>query len=220
MKRWCLVLLMGCSSSEPASAPVDGAAPADANATDAAVVVDTAAGPVVDSAAPDTTPVDSAVDSAAPADTVDAADSADAAPPVMPVDCFADKFGPSSGTLVDFFYQRQVDTCESSKCSDFMMFDPKLCELTLQVADEPFKATLSAEHCDLLKRWLTSELLIRHLRDTVTCYGAMIPGSFESTQITLSDGTANKKTFMCKDEPFSSHRACLAGFRAEYFPGK
>ena len=50
--------------------------------------------------------------------------------------------------------------------------------------------------------------------------GAMIPGSFESTQITLSDGTANKKTFMCKDEPFSSHRACLDGFRAEYFPGK
>lgn len=220
MKRWFLVVLMGCSSAEPAVAPADGATPADSHAADAAVVVDTAAGPVVDSAVPDTTPVEAAVDSAAPADAADAADSADAAPPAMPVDCFADTFGPSSGTLVDFFYQRQVDTCESSKCSDFMMFDPKSCELTLQVADEPFKATLSTEHCGLLQRWLTSELLISHLRDTVTCFGAMIPGSFESTQITLSDGTANKKTFMCKDEPFSSHRTCLDRFRTEYFPGK
>jgi hypothetical protein len=202
MIRWSCWFLLGCASSEPPQAAL----------ADTAIVVDTAA----PDTARDTTVIDTfeaAVDSATSADT------AETSPPPMPVDCLAGDFGPSSYTLVDFFYQRQVGSCESSMCSDFMMFDPS-CVLTLQVADVPYTATLSAAHCATFTRWLTSDLLVKHLRDTTTCSGAMIPGSFESTQLTLGDGMASKKTFMCKEEPFASHRACLDRLRAEYFPGK
>jgi hypothetical protein len=213
MRSWLLVLfLVGCSASssdEPNAAP-------DSSAT----IADTGISPTTDTAVFDTYsgPIDSTVVDTALPDTAKEADVEASAPP-GPIDCLAE-VGPSSGaTLVDFFYQRQVGTCESSMCSDFFKFDPS-CVLTLQVADVEYTATLTSEHCTRFTRWLTSKVLVDHLRDTVTCYGAMVAGAYESTQITLSDGAANKKTFMCKEEPFVSHRECLDKLRAMYFPGK
>lgn len=207
-----LAMVLGCASSSetvgPSATPntsvVDGGAIVDASATD------TAAGPALDTSTPDAA-IDSAPDAAVA--------EADAAAPLGPINCLTDDFGPSSATLVDFFYQRQVGDCESSACSDFIKFDPT-CVMTLQISDVESTATLSAEHCAILKRWVTSDRLVSRLRDTVTCITLGAPGKFESTQIQLSDGYASKKTFLCKDEPFESHRKCLEMFRATYFPGK
>ena len=209
-----LAMVLGCaSSSEPSAAPdtavVDGGAVVDTAIVDT-TATDTAAGPALDTSAPDST-VEVAVDSAP--------DTADATPPLGPVNCLTEDFGPSSATLVDFFYQRQVGDCESSACSDFIKFDPT-CVMTLQVSDVESTATLSAADCAIFKRWVTSDRLVSRLRDTVTCITPGAPGKFESTQIELSDGFASKKTFLCKDEPFESHRKCLELFRSIYFPGK
>lgn len=220
----CLcAVLAGCTSAE---APLGSTfPPADATtdtrtADDAGVdtsVVDTATEPT-DTAAP---PVDSDV-AEAPQDT--AADTAESGPPPGPVDCLSGSFGPSSYTLVDLFYQVQVGGCTSSACSDFVMFDPT-CAMTLQVSDVKYTATLDASDCELFKRWLTSDLLVTYLRDTVTCYygkdgSGTGPGAYEDTSISLADGRAAKKTWSCPNEPFKSHRNCINVLRAKYFPGK
>jgi hypothetical protein len=213
-------LLVACSTAEDPTVPV-----ADTGKADTAVTSDAAVDTfVADAAAADTSAVDTAapVDSESPRDSEspgdsDSVDTAEAAPPPMPVDCFTDDFGPSSVSFVDFFYQQQVGACEASSCSDFVMFDTS-CVMTLQVADIEHKATLSPPHCAMFQKWLSSDLLVSHLRDSVTCAGK-VAGIYESSQITLSDGTASKKTFMCPDEPFASHRACIMKLRATYFPG-
>jgi hypothetical protein len=125
--------------------------------------------------------------------------SAPAAPPS--IDCFADDFGPSSGTLIDFFYEKETrhTDCTGSDCADYVMVDAA---------------------CALFTRWVTSDLLMGALRDTVTCYGKDVPGQFESTSVRTSAGSAGKKTACCPLEPFVSHRACIGKFRAKYFPGK
>lgn len=181
-----------------------------------------------ESAAPDTAIVDSgpakdaaiAVDSSS-SDTEVPIDTGtvdiDAGPPPGPVDCLTDDFGPSSVSFLDMFYERLVKECTSSACSDFYKLDAS-CTFTLQVEDVEHTTTLSEEHCAKMKKWLTSDLLVNKLRDTVTCYGSK-SGIYESTQLTLSDGSAWKKTYMCPLEPFASHRACLDQLRAIYFPG-
>jgi hypothetical protein len=213
-------ILVACSTAEDPAVPSADSGTDTATVSDTASVdtsssetaADAASGP--DTGSADTSPVDSGTrvdDTGAPID------AAEAGPPPMPVDCFVDDFGPSSVGLVDFFYQQQVGPCEASSCSDFVMFDPT-CVMTLQVADVEHKATLSPAHCTMFKNWLTSDLLVSHLRDTVTCYGK-VAGVYESSQLTLTDGPAQKKTFMCPNEPFASHRACIAKLRATYFPG-
>lgn len=162
-----------------------------------------------DTALPDP-PQDAEADTAAPADT---------GLPLPPVDCLADDFGPSSGKLIDFHYQKEVGTCPSSDCSDFVMFDPS-CVMRLQVGGVQTKATLSADDCSLFTRWVTSDLLISRLSDTVTCLGKDVAGKFESTVVRRDVGYAAKKTASCEVEPFVSHRACIGKFRANYFPGK
>ncbi len=143
----------------------------------------------------------------------------DAGPALPSVDCLTDDFGPSSGTLVDFHYEKQVGACGSSDCSDFVLFGPS-CVMTLQVGGAKTSATLTAADCALFTRWVTSDLLVNHLRDSVTCCGKDVPGKFESTVVQRSDGYAAKKTASCEQEPFASHRACIASVRAKYFPGK
>jgi hypothetical protein len=204
---------VACSTGEDPAVPA-----ADTGKADTAVASDSAVDTfVADTAIADTSVMDTAVDTDSPRDT-DTVDTAEAAPPPMPVDCFTDDFGPSSFSFVDFFYQQQVGACEASSCSDFVMFDNSSCVMTLQVADIEHKATLEPAHCTMFKNWLSSDLLVSHLRDSVTCAGK-VSGIYESSQVTLSDGPASKKTFMCPDEPFASHRACIMKLRATYFPG-
>jgi hypothetical protein len=215
-------VVAGCTSaSEPTvigSSRTDTGVAADTSKPDTAVAEDVA---VADTALP---PIDTAThgdDVANPEDS--AADAPLDAPKPAPVDCFTGAFGPSSTTLVDFFYELQVDSCTSSMCSDFIKFDPS-CVMTLQVKDVETKATLDSSDCTILKKWLTSDLLVTHMRDTVTCYygkdGPTTAVPFESNMLTLGDGPANKKTWSCLDEPFASHRKCLNAFRTKYFPGK
>ncbi|MBI2394283.1 MAG: hypothetical protein HYV09_32225 [Deltaproteobacteria bacterium] len=141
-------------------------------------------------------------------------------PPVGSIDCFTDDVGPSSpDKLVELFWEQVTGTCPSSDCSDFVTFTAS-CAIHLQVRGVGYDSKLSPGDCTLFKKWLTSELLLTKLRDTVTCYGKDAPGPFESTSIELTDGFARKKTFTCPVEPFVSHRACIAKVRAKYFPGK
>jgi hypothetical protein len=213
----CLVVLLtGCTSASEPTTAIDAA-------PDTVKEIGVADSAKSDAVIPDTEAPDTAT---APADSasLDAVDDVaiDAGPPPPPVDCMSGSFGPSSYTLVDLLYEQQVGGCTSSACSDFVMFDSS-CVMSLQVADVKTTATVEAGDCTLFKRWLTSDLLVNRLRDTVTCYyGKDGPGSgtFESTQLLLADGAANKKTWMCSDEPFASHRRCIANFRAKYFPGK
>ncbi len=223
--KWvgCLAAaLVGCSAT---GEPIQGSRPVDA-ATDASVHDDG-----VDASPADTTPVDTS-DTSDTSDTLDASTTPDTGEPGAdastdvsmppPVDCTTGVFGPSSYTLVDFVYQTKEHDCESSLCTDFVMFDTS-CTLRLQVADVTSSAALDAADCDLFTRWLTSDLLVNALRDTVTChYGKDGPtgAPYESTTLDLADGAANKKTFNCNEEPFKSHRKCVQAFRAKYFPGK
>jgi hypothetical protein len=207
---------VACSTAEDPTVSV-----ADTGKADTAVASDSAVDTFV---AADTLPADTSaldtgseqVDSESRVDS-SSVDTAEAGPPPMPVDCFTDDFGPSSVSFVDFFYQRQVGACTASSCSDFVMFDTT-CVMTLQVADVEHKATLSPAHCTMFSKWLSSDLLVSHLRDSVTCAGK-VDGVYESSQVTLSDGPASKKTFLCPVEPFQSHRACINKLRATYFPG-
>jgi len=141
-------------------------------------------------------------------------------PPSGSIDCFVDDVSPSApATFVEMFYQQQTGTCPSSDCVDFVTFRSS-CSMSLQVGGVVHNATLSSGDCMLFKSWLTSDILLSKLRDTVTCYGKDGPGAIESTEITLTDGSARKKTSTCPVEPFVSHRACIAKVRAKYFPGK
>lgn len=214
-------VLVGCTSAE---APLGSAFPPADASTDTRTAADTAPDTTVeDTALPEDTaetPVDSMVHDV-PQDTTDTAESG---PPPGPVDCLSGSFGPSSYSLVDLFYQLQTGGCTSSACSDFVMFDPT-CVMTLQVSDVKYTATLDSSDCELFKRWLTSDLLVTYLRDTVTCYygkdgSGPGPGAYEDTSISLADGRAAKKTWSCPNEPFKSHRNCINVLRAKYFPGK
>lgn len=219
------MVLLGCSAAAeplPPSSTNDGGVDA-AGDGGADAVIDTAVVDGPDAAVADTS---TASDTGpAPADTgagdVGAdADATDTAPPA-PVDCMSGVFGPSSYSLVDFEYQVQVSDCTSSACSDFVAFDGS-CTMSLQVADVKTSVVVDPSDCDLLRRWLTSDLLVTKLRDEVTCYyGKDGPAGapFESSAIELTDGTAAKKTWNCVDEPFASHRKCIQAFRAKYFPG-
>jgi len=212
-----LALALGCTSGEvPIGASVVDAA-ADTNKPDSALadtgavldssgpIAEDTGSPVLDSAEPDTTVEEAAVD----------------APPLGPIDCWSGTYGTPSGSLVDFFYQQQVGGCESSACSDFVLFDAATCVMTLQVADVKYPATLDSGDCFIFKRWLTGDVLISRLNDTTTCYyGKGGSGTYEATTVTLAEGIAQKKTWMCGDEPFVSHRRCIQSFRAKYFPGK
>jgi len=205
-----LALLAGCSSAEPT---VIGSTTSDTGAADTRVVDAESETAAADSELPDSSSRDTG-----PRDAGD--DAADTGP--MPVECLTDPFGPSTGTLVDFFYELQAASCESSACSDFILFNPS-CEMTLQIADVKFKATLDAKDCATFTRWASSDLLVDHLRDLTTCYyGKYGPSgaAYEATTVTLAEGIVQKKTWMCGDEPFASHRRCLNALRGKYFPGK
>ncbi|MGZ5968894.1 MAG: hypothetical protein ACXWP4_14575, partial [Polyangiales bacterium] len=171
-------LFLACSTAEDPATPADSGHGDTAVAADSAssdtFVADVASGPDSGSADTSSDTMEAAIDSA----PVDTGTPVEAGPPPMPVDCFTDDFGPSSFTLVDFFYQVQVGACMASTCSDFVMFDPS-CVMTLQVADVEHKATLSPEHCTMFTKWLSSDLLVSHLRDKVTCYGK-VDGIYES----------------------------------------
>lgn len=200
-----------------------------------ALVVGCASGgdPTRVSAAPDATTDTGSADSgtdAADADTStpsipdgDATDAIDAETAPEPIDCVTGAFGPSSYSLIDFVYEVHQGSpgCVSSACPVFLMVDPS-CTISLQIEDVKTSATLTPTDCEAFKRWVTSDLLVTKLRDTVTCYfsSGAGPGAFESTFIELADGAAGKKTWFCSDEPFSSHRACMNKFRSKYFPGK
>jgi len=208
--------MVACSTAEEplASSPPDAR---DAAASETAAA-DTAIADTwlpVDAATTDGPIPDTAIEAEVPVDT--GTKDPDAGPPPAPVDCLIDDVGPSSVGFVDLFYERLVKDCTSSACSDFIKLDTS-CVFSVQVNDIPHTTTLTDEHCTRLKKWLTSDLLVGKLRDTVTCYGSK-SGIYESTQLTLSDGLAWKKTYMCTLEPFVSHRACLDKVRALYFPG-
>ncbi len=230
--KQCLVcvfaLVVGCTSAEE---PSNGVFPASDAGSDTRVVGSSGkdAGGSDDGADDTSMPADTGTmhEDSAPADT--AAESADTGsdtgPPPTAVDCLSGgSYGPSSYSLVDFHYEMNVSGCTSSACSDFVTFNPS-CVMTLQVSDVVSTATVDASDCELFKRWLTSDLLVTYLRDTVTCYygkdGTGVgAGAFESSEVQLADGMASKKTWSCPDEPFKSHRNCINVLRAKYFPGK
>lgn len=202
-----LVLLAGCSGAEPT---VIGTTTSDTGAADTFVV---------DAAVADTAvAADTGRRDTGPRDVGD--DAIETGP--MPLECLTDPFGPSTGTLVDFFYQLQTGTCESSACSDFILFNPS-CEMTLQVADVKYTATLDAKDCSTFTKWVSSDLLIGYLKDLTTCYygtAGPLGASYEATTVTLAEGVVQKKTWACVDEPFGNHRRCLNTLRGKYFPGK
>lgn len=205
-----VVLPFACSKAEEplaasqADAQGDAGPRVDATSTDSTTAADTA--PVPDTGA--------AVDTTVDEDT--GTGELEVGPPPAPNDCMVDDPGPSSVGFVSLFYERLVKDCTSSACSDFYKLD-SACLFTLQVADVEHETTLNPEHCAKMKKWLTSDVLVKHLRDTVTCYGSK-DGIYESTQLTLSDGSTSKKTYMCPLEPFVSHRRCLDQLRSIYFP--
>jgi hypothetical protein len=218
-------ILAACSKADdPATGPVDSGVDSsvvvDARA-DTAVALDAPADGVLDAVAEagrDTSVADAArpddsIDDDGPIDT-----RAESPPPLSFVDCLTDDFGPSTETFVDLLYERQVAPCESSACTDFYKLDTS-CTFTVQVADVEHVTTLSAAHCAKVTKWLSSDRLVSHIKDTVTCYGVVVAGKFEATSLALGSGRIAKKTFMCPDEPFASHRACLDSLRSIYFPG-
>jgi hypothetical protein len=208
-----LALAMSCTSAEEPTASPDPDSGTDAAKPDTAIA-DT--GVVVDSSGPSDT--GTAVTDSGEPDTI--ADVPVDAPPLDPMDCWTGAYGTSSGTLVNFLYELQTGGCESSACMDFVTLDAA-CEMTLQVADVKYTATVEAGDCFNFKRWLTSQVLIDRINDLTTCYyGKGGSGRFEASTITLDGGVSAKKTWLCGTEPFVSHRTCVTSFRAKYFPGK
>ncbi len=127
------------------------------------------------------------------------------------VDCLGD-VGPSTPDEFTWMMsQAKVRPGPSSAAVDFYTLD-STCTFGLQVENVRHRATLSPADCEGLKRWLTSDRLLVGLAS-----GCGDNTGDESLEVA---GFASKKFAGCTEEPFPSHRACLAGLRARYFPGK
>ena len=200
-----VVFAFGCGAK---LAPPEAEVPADAGHFDTAVFDVSGLGPSED-ARPPTAEVAPIVD-AAPVD-------ARPPEPAPAIDCFGPDVGPSvPGTFLSMDHNLATDSCPSTDCRVSLHFEAS-CALSTFVKGVELAATASPADCDTLKRWATSKRLIDALDDKVTCFGKDGP-IFESTEVYLSTGSPRKKTFDCPLEPFVSHRACIAKFRAKYFP--
>ena len=134
-------------------------------------------------------------------------------------DCLNGDVGASSaGEFVELDYSLQVCDGSGSDCLDFLVIRND-CSLSLQRHNEPHDAVATAEDCAALARWATSDLLSAAFDDLAAC----TPGSGNpqvTTEITLRGGLGpRKKMGLCPDEPYASHRACMASVQAKYFPG-
>jgi hypothetical protein len=208
-----VALLTGCGARVEASDTDTTEAGKPGPSADAAPASDTGASAVPPIAA------EGGVDDPPP-DPMDASDPPVSIDPPPSIDCLADDLPAPTRKLTSLFYEKQVGTCPSSDCSDFVDFDAWTCVMKLQTKGVSYLATFPATDCNAFIRWLSSDILVTHLRDMVTCFGKDVPYAFESTQLDLSDGYAAKKTASCPEEPFVSHRACIAKLRAKYFPGR
>jgi hypothetical protein len=206
------LLLAGCGARVDSGAAADAAGPAKQP------------GYVADGGASDTSAVppsgmgETSIDEPPP-DPLDASSPPPTDPPPA-TDCLADDLPPFTHKPLSLTYTREVGPCPSSYCSDFIEFDAYSCVMKLQTKSTSYSAMLPPADCNAFIRWLGSDVLVSHLRDMSTCYGKDVPGAYESTELQLSDGWASKKTASCAEEPFVSHRACIAKLRNKYFPGK
>jgi hypothetical protein len=133
--------------------------------------------------------------------------------------CLSDEFGPSApDTFVELDYERERCAGPGSDCTDFLTIRAD-CTLKLQVDNVGHDAMATPNDCSRLARWATSTLLAAALDDLPACSPAA-GNPPESTEIELVSGPGpRKKTGICSDEPYVSHRACMASARATYFPG-
>ena len=140
------------------------------------------------------------------------------APPVK-YDCLRDDIGASAPEqFVELHYEIQSCAGQGSDCVDFLNIRAD-CSLSFQYRDVSHDATSAPDDCAALARWATSDVLGRALDDLPACSPG--PGNPpELTEIQLVSGPGpRKKTGLCPDEPYVSHRACMASVRAKYFPG-
>lgn len=127
------------------------------------------------------------------------------------IDCLGD-VGPSQPEEFTWaMSQARVRPGLSSASVDFYTLDAN-CTFGLQVDNVMERTTLSAADCEGFKRWLTSDRLLVGLAS-----GCGDGTGDESVEVA---GMASKKFSGCTEEPFPSHRACLAKLRSRYFPGK
>lgn len=134
-------------------------------------------------------------------------------------DCSGPDIGASApDQFAELDYELQSCGGPGSDCVDFLVIRAD-CSLSLQHRDQPHDATASPEDCAALARWATSDLIARAFDDLAACSpGAGNPP--EMTEIRLVNGPGpRKKTGLCTEEPYLSHRACMASVRAKYFPG-
>lgn len=125
--------------------------------------------------------------------------------------------GPSHPEMfVSMSGQSKTGACPSSACFEFVRMNAS-CVYGLQANNTQYTATISTEDCDGLKRWFTSDVLLKGLRSPCGGYTGEEEVEVEATDPTYS---AAKKFDGCTEEPFPSHRACLAAIRAKYFAGK
>jgi hypothetical protein len=138
--------------------------------------------------------------------------------PPLSIDCLADDLPAPPRKLMRLYYLSS-DTVGDVEGPQEVGFEASSCVMGLNLADGSPRATLSPTDCDHFIRWLSSDLLVTHLRDDVTCVGNDRP--MEQTALVFSDlDPVVKNTASCPEEPFVSHRACIAKLRAKYFPGK
>jgi hypothetical protein len=140
------------------------------------------------------------------------------APASVLYDCLVADVGASSPELfAELDYELQACAGPGSDCLDMLVVRAD-CSVSLQVRNEPHNATATPKDCAALARWATSQVLARALDDLPACS----PGSGnppEMTEVQLVTGPGpRKKTGLCREEPYLSHRACMASVRARYFP--
>jgi len=147
---------------------------------------------------------------------VDAGATVPGVPGPTKYDCLGD-VGPSHPQAFESMSGwAQVGTCPGSSCVDFVDMDAS-CVYGLQVNNIRSTATIETQNCEALKRWFTSDVLLAGLGSK--CGGVTGAESLE-IEGTSPVSSGRKKFDGCTEEPFPSHRACLAKIRAKYFPGK
>lgn len=133
------------------------------------------------------------------------------------LDCLHGDVGASSpGEFVELDYSLRVCDGPGSDCADFLVIHGD-CSLSYQHQNQTRSAAATAEDCAALARWATSDLLRNAFDDLAACDPG--PGNPPvMTEITLASGPGpRKKMGLCPDEPYASHRACMAAVEARYF---
>jgi len=178
-------------------------------------------------AATETANPNPAVDAKEPAPIIDATTptptDAGPAPVVSLAECFGEMGSSNPSTLKDLLYDWSYCPGGDITCMGHLRFNFG-CAMELRRGDSSTTrvATASKDDCDVLRRWATSERLLRAL-DPMSLEAAACRASEDGTrpESTMVGGTGLAlKTYTCAAEPFITNRRCLQVVISRYFPPK